>query len=95
MTADEFRAWLREEVAGGRLTPGQMDDLVKQQTAFIAVFGNAEQPLPMRREFNMKIVGFVSEQMRTALDIHELFDVCQSQFPKRMVYFEPIGFDLL
>jgi hypothetical protein len=64
MTEEEFRAWLRDEVGGGRLTQTQMADLVKQQSLFVARFGTAEVPLPSREEYRLQIVGYVAEDLR-------------------------------
>ena len=95
MTADEFRAWLGDEVVGGRMKPNQLADMIAQQTLFIKAFGTSENPEPLRREFYMKIVGYVAGQLRSGSDIHDFIENCLSQFPGRMIYFEPIGFDLL
>jgi hypothetical protein len=94
MTHEEFRAWLREEVATGRMTLQQMDDLVKQQSLFVETFGSEENPRPLRQSYRMKIVGYVAEQLRAATEIHDLIDSSKREFPTRMIYFEPIGFDL-
>jgi hypothetical protein len=94
MTAEEFRTWLREEVTGGRMKPPQMDDLVKQQLLFIETFGSEENPQPLRQSYRMKIVGYVAEQLRVATEIHDLIDRAKREFPNRMIYFEPVGFDL-
>jgi hypothetical protein len=94
MTGEEFRGWLDEEAARGRMTLHQMDDLVKQQLLFVETFGSEENPRPLRQSYHMKIVGYVAEQLRVATEIHHLIDVAKRQFPNRMIYFEPIGFDL-
>jgi hypothetical protein len=94
MTEEEFRTWLSDEVTGGRMTPQQMDDLMKQQQLFVKTFGSEDNPSSLRQSYRMKIVGYVAEQLRVAAEIHALLDACQREFPKRMIYFEPIGFDL-
>ena len=69
MTEEEFHAWLRDEVAGRRMTPQQMDDLVKQQSLLVNTFGSEDNPRPLRQSYRMKIVGYVAERLRVATQI--------------------------
>ena len=94
MTPEEFRAWLGDEVEGGRVTQSQRKDLEIQQTRFALHFGTAEDPRPERDAYRLNIVGYVADQLRVAREIHALIGGAKSEFPGRMVYFEPIGFDL-
>jgi hypothetical protein len=94
MTQEEFRAWLRDEVVGGRMSPEELLDLVNQQTLFAERFGTPDDPLPAREVYRRRIVGYVAEQLLVANEIHALIDAAKRDFPSRMIYFEPIGFDL-
>jgi len=93
MTDEEFRAWLADEVSGLRMTPEQMDDLLRQKSLFAQNLGSEDDV--RRRDYQRRIVAYVAEQSRIATDIHALLDAAKRDFPKRMIYFEPIGFDLL
>lgn len=68
-----------------------MGDLANQQSLFVERFGTAENPLPPREQYRLKIVGYVAERLRVANEIHALIDAAQRDFPKRMIYFEPIA----
>lgn len=94
MTDEEFRAWLQDEVNNGRMLPGQMYDLLDQKVLFAQNFGSEDDPQPRRGNYRLKIVGYVAGQLRVASEIHALINSARSEFPHRMIYFEPIGFDL-
>jgi hypothetical protein len=89
MTDTEFSQWLDDEVAGNRMTPSQRQDLLNQKSFF------DRQRFLIGREYRNQIVGFVSGQMRVAQEIHALLNASRTEFPGKMVYFEPIGFHLL
>lgn len=91
MTDEEFRDWLSSEVASGDMSESQMADLLRQKALFAREIG---QESPAREAYRLQIVGYVAEQRRVATDIHKLLDGAKREFPGRMVYFEPIGFDL-
>jgi len=92
MTDDEFQNWLRDEVANERMQQAQMDDLLKQKFLFDGAFGSPNSPL--RTEFTFQIVGYVADKRIVANEIHVLIDTAKREFPGRMIYFEPIEFDL-
>ena len=92
MTDAEFRARLDEEVTVGRMTEKERDDLLDQKRVF-------DEHLPpgdtsLRREFQGRIVGYVAGERRIDWEIHKLLDSAKETYPGRMIYFEPIGFDL-
>lgn len=89
MTDAEFAQWLNDEVEASRITDGQRDDLLGQKATF------ENQRSMIERNHRNQIVGFVAGQMQVAHEIHALLDSSNSQFPGRMIYFEPIGFHLL
>jgi hypothetical protein len=92
MTDPEFQAWLRELVENGNMTRPQMDDLLSQKALFNSRFGEGDDQ--RRRDFLHRIVGYVADKLIEGRDIHTLLDQAESYFPGRMLYFEPIGFDL-
>jgi len=88
MTHDEFVSWLQDEVSNRRMTQDQTDDLLAQKKLFDLDRGLLES------SYQARIVGYIAEQRRDAGDIHELLEEAKTSFPGRMIYFEPIGFDL-
>ena len=89
MTDAEFVQWLDNEVDGNRITSEQRQDLIDQKRIFEV------QRRLIEQEHRYKIVGFVAGERRVAQEIHALLDTSKAQFPSRMIYFEPIGFQLL
>ena len=91
MTDAEFRSWLATEVAAGRMSSAQRDDLLKQKELFDGDFRAEDSPLrhsptPHRR--------LCSRRQAVCSAIHHLIDGAKRDFPDRMIYFEPIEFDL-
>jgi hypothetical protein len=76
------------EVDNGRMTAAQMDDLLKQKALFDQYKHTFESV------FFHEIVGYVAGNQRSAHNAHVLLDRAKATFPGRMIYFEPIGFDL-
>jgi hypothetical protein len=89
LTHEEFATWLEDEVKGNRMTFTQQQDLLNQKKLF-----DSQRTL-IQHEFVGQIVGYVAGQRRSAPKIHELLDKSNAQFPGSMVYFEPVGFDLV
>jgi hypothetical protein len=85
MSDADFRRWLSDEVAHGRMTPAQRDDLLEQKGHFDA--GRAE----IERRYPSRVVGYVAGQVQVADTVQELFRAAQATHPGKMVYFEPIG----
>ena len=88
MTHREFRDWLEAEVLGGHMTVEQRDDLLEQKRHFDLQRSEIEQQFPHL------VVGYVSGTRTVGANVQELLAQAQQSYPKRMVYFEPIGFDL-
>jgi hypothetical protein len=88
MTDAEFRAWLQAEVLGGRMTPQQRDDLLQQKQSFDQDRSEIERLYPRR------VVGYVNGSRHVGATVHELLTQAQQSYPGRMVYFEPVGFEL-
>ena len=42
-----------------------------------------------------QVVGACAGQLIAAATVHEVFDEAERRFPGRLVYFEPVGFDIL
>jgi len=89
MTHQKFKQWMLDEVKNRRMTEEQMTDLLEQKTSFDANRTRIE------RQFWGQVVGFVSGQMQVGRTVHEVLDKANAHFPNRIVYFEPIGFDIL
>jgi hypothetical protein len=89
LTHEEFAAWLEEEVNGDRMTPAQQQDLLHQKSLFDG------RRTVIQLEYLGQIVGYVAGQLRAAPKINELLETSNTQFPGSMVYFEPVGFDLI
>ncbi len=88
VTGSEFRDWLQEEVRSGRMTVQQRDDLLEQKQHFDA------NRTEIERQFPNQVVGYVSGTRKVTATAQELLAEAQRSYPSRMVYFEPIGFDL-
>ncbi len=88
MTDTEFRDWLQEEVRSGRMTVQQRDDLLEQKQHFDS------NRTEIERQFPNQVVGYVSGKRKVGANAQELLAEAQQSYPSRMVYFEPIGFDL-
>src|SRR5437879_3156133 len=89
MSDAEFRAWLQQEVGDGRMTVYQKDDLLNQKQHFDA---DREE---IQRSFQHLVVGYVSGTRQVDATVDKLLLNARKIFPDRMVYFEPVGFDLL
>jgi hypothetical protein len=89
MTNEEFQKWLLDEVQHNRMTTSQMNDLLAQKEDYDL------NRTEIEREFRWQFVGYVNRQRRTANTVHNLLDESIEEFPGRMIYFEPVGFDLL
>lgn len=89
MTHDEFVRWLEDEVRSERMTEFEMRDLLEQKRLF-----DAERSI-IEIEFAGKIVGYVAGQRRITTTLHELIDPAKDELQDKMIYFEPIGFNLL
>jgi hypothetical protein len=88
MTDVEFRAWLETEVLDCRMTRQQRDDLLEQKGCFD--HNRAE----IERHCQNQVVGYVSGMQKVSATVHELLGQAQRTHPGRMVYFEPVGFEL-
>lgn len=88
MTDLEFREWLQAEVQSGRMTLQQRDDLLEQKQHFDMNRMEIEQQFPNR------VVGYVNGIRKVSSSVQGLLAQAQQSCPNRMVYFEPIGFDL-
>lgn len=89
MTHDEFVSWLDSEVSGGRMTPAQRKDMLEQKATF-----DGKRP-SLETEHSNQIVAVVASEVTSGWEIHALLDAAKAKYPGRMIYFEPIGFDLL
>ena len=88
MTDVEFLRWLDNEVRARRLSPKQRDDLVTQKRAF-----DNDRALIMQ-QFANQVVGYSGRTQIVGNTVHDVLDQAKRALPDRMVYFEPIGFDL-
>jgi hypothetical protein len=88
VTDVEFRDWLQAEVLAGRMTPRQRDDLLEQKDLFDQARAEIEHLYPHR------VVGYVSGERHVGGSLHELLAQARQSHPGRMVYFEPVGFEL-
>jgi hypothetical protein len=88
MTDLEFQDWLEAEVRNGHMTIEQRNDLLEQKRHFDASRAEIE------RQFAHQVVGYVGGTRKVAATVQELLAQIQRSNPSRMVYFEPIGFDL-
>jgi hypothetical protein len=88
MTDTAFREWLNDEVSAGRMTLDQNQDLLVQKGQFDADRQRIE------RELRGTVAGYIAGVLRSADTVHELLRQANDFAPGRMVYFEPIGFDL-
>jgi hypothetical protein len=70
------------------MTPKQLDDLLEQKQFFDTHRSEIEQ------QFQQQVVGYVAGMREVSPTAQELLAVVQRNYPGRMVYFEPVGFDL-
>jgi hypothetical protein len=89
VTHDEFVRWLNDEVRSERMTLPEMSDLLEQK-----MFFDVERSI-IEVEFARRIVGYVEGRRLVTATIHELIDEAKAVSPDKMIYFEPIGFNLL
>lgn len=78
-----------QEVARRRMTPAQRDDLLAQKSLFESQYAN------LRESFLGKVVGFAQGQRYIGNSVHEVLDTVKQERPGSMLYFEPIGFDII
>jgi hypothetical protein len=88
VTNAEFQSWLETEVLDCRMTPQQRDDLLEQKKCFDR--NRAE----IEKACQQQVVGYVSGIQKVGATVHELLGQAQQNHPGRMVYFEPVGFEL-
>jgi hypothetical protein len=88
MTDQQFRDWLQSEVLASRMTQQQQDDLLEQKQFFDAHRTEIEQ------RFQQQVVGYVSGKREVSPTAQALLSLVERNYPGRMVYFEPVGFDL-
>jgi hypothetical protein len=85
MSDADFRHWLSDEVAHGRMTPAQRDDLLEQKNYFDANRSEIEA------RHHLRVAGYVAGRLEAADTVQELFAKVQTTYPGKMVYFEPGG----
>jgi hypothetical protein len=88
MTDAEFRTWLESEVKEGRMTVTQQADILEQKDHFDRNRADNE------RRYRHQIVGYVNGEREVSATVQELISRTRERHPGRMVYFEPIAFDL-
>ena len=89
LTDADFKKMLAGEVQAKRMTAAQMNDFLKQKASFDA------RRTKIYKELQNRIVGFANGQMLVGDTVHEVFESAHTKAPDRLVYFEPIGFDLV
>jgi len=77
------------EVDGQRMTPAQRDDLLTQKALFEDQYPNFQDSL------RGKVVGFAQGRRYAGNTVHEVLDTVKREHPGSMLYFEPIGFDII
>ena len=88
MTHEEFVQWLADEVQSERMTKSEMDDLLSQKTLF------DQNRFTIESQFTRRVVGYVEGTRLNDESLHGLIDKANEKFPNKMIYFEPIGFNL-
>ncbi len=91
MNPIEFEQWMDREVHDQRLTPAQRDDLLEQKAFFENQYPNLQVSL------RGKVVGFARGRLYSGNTVHEVLDTVKNDKENRgrMLYFEPIGFDII
>jgi hypothetical protein len=87
MTFEEFVAWLAREFRAGMIGEFQVADLIAQRALF------DEHREMIEKEFAMHVAGYVANELRGGPTVGELLRLAQKEFPGRMLYFEPIGYN--
>jgi hypothetical protein len=89
MTPEEFRNWLEEEVRADRLSRDKRDDLLAQKDWFDSNRGFVE------REYWGRVVGCANRNFFVEDTVQGVLAAAANKEPRAMVYFEPIGFDII
>jgi hypothetical protein len=88
MSDVEFRDWLEAEVRDRRMTLEQRDDLLEQKQCFDQNRAEIEKCCQQR------VVAYVAGIRQTGATVQGTLDQARRTHPGRMVYFEPVGFEL-
>jgi len=78
-----------QEVGSTRMTVAQRDDLLTQKALFEFEYEG------FRESSIGKVVGFAHGQRYSGNSVHEVLDAVKREHPGSMLYFEPIGFDII
>jgi hypothetical protein len=89
MTDTEYRTWLEEEVAAGKMSREQLEDLLAQKTCFESNRPEIEQSCVN------KVVAYVAGQRLVGETLPEVVGRARKNYPDRMVYLESVGFSLI
>ena len=79
---------LSSDVSVGLMTQDQMDELLTQRDFFESKREEIEAV------YQNKMVGIADGQLFVGNSPHDVFDQVKAQLPGKLVYLEPIGFDL-
>ena len=88
MAETEFKDMLEKFVGEGQMTPQQRDDLLEQKVYF------DQHRVEIAQQYPYRVVGYVNGIREIGSTVHEVLGKAKQRFPGRMVYFEPIGFEL-
>ena len=97
MTLDEFEAWSDAEVADGRLTQDERDDLVQQRIIFdrqrdtIYRTQQISRPEITSQEPRTLVVGFQRGRRFDAGSVEDLLSATETN--PGLVYFEPVNYN--
>jgi hypothetical protein len=89
MTHEQFRQWLDDEVLSGRMSVQRQSDLLSQKAWFDV------QRTMIEREYRGRVVGCANKTLYVEDTVHNVLFAAHATDPDAMVYFEPIGFDII
>ena len=98
MDFDSFVAWVYGDFFAGAvdgpeqaadLLRQRADDLIRQRRHF------DENRQFLEAEYYQRVAGYVADHLRVADTTGQLLDLAQNESPGRMLYFEPIGYELV
>jgi hypothetical protein len=88
VTDQELLRWINDEVANGRMSAVDRDDLIVQKRLFDG------QRSRIERVHRGRVVGYAGNSEFIGDSVHDIIAQARLSVPKRIMYFEPIGFDL-
>lgn len=86
MTRDEYIAWVKSLGQAEQLCTEQVNDAIHQRLLFDA------RREAIEKDYGGLAVGMVGDELIYDSSVTSLLDKARSNYPGRMMYFEPVGY---